>query len=192
MSSEPLESELSWADSFLKDLLTESEKYQDVIRGLPDDIIGGITSKLDTASEEYRTGIEILTNRAVDNTSLVLIEVDEETDEEASKASNETDKANKEADSETTEQVFITNRYTSHILIEVNADINKVIDEIREGNESILSSVSGWLTGGFDSLFDSLIPLAEVIVAGIASLLTIPLEALFVKVRDFFFEEVKE
>ncbi|MBA7589746.1 hypothetical protein ES708_31835 [subsurface metagenome] len=65
MTRELMEGELSWAESFVKDLLTEEEKYQDVIKDLSTDAIRDTVRKLDVTSEEFHTGADILGERAL-------------------------------------------------------------------------------------------------------------------------------
>ncbi len=181
---------LSWADSFIRDLLTEEERYQDVIKDLSNDAIASTVRQLDRASEEYLTGIEILQNRATYSTSLALIEVDEETNEDASTVSTETDRANKEADEEADEDAWRSERATSAVLIEINADIDRLVDEVRESNESTLSKVERWIATFSDDLHNMLwgwIP--ELTNNAAIYLAALPAQVLFEAFKDFFFEE---
>ena len=180
---------LSWADSFIKDLLTEYEKYQDVLKDLSTDAIAGTLGQLDTASEEYRAGAAILYNRATSSTSLVLVEVDEDVNEDAADASGETDKANKEADAEADEEGFDTERATSMVLIEIDNSVSNNLDEMREFNESWLGNVRRWLKAENDKLFERFNLDTDVITEGNITILSLAFSFFFDRFINTFFEE---
>ncbi|GAI89249.1 unnamed protein product [marine sediment metagenome] len=140
------------------------------VKDLSYDALWATTAKLDETSEEYRTGIEALRSRATSSTSLVLVEVDEDIDEDASKASGDTNKAKGEPLDWFEQERYDTERATSAVLIEVNADIDRVIDEIKESNDSILSTIGGWLGGMFEPLIEVALPTAELILSTLADL----------------------
>ena len=181
---------LTWADKFIRDLLTDEEKYQDVLRDLPTTAIFDTTSKLDHASEEYLTGLAILQNRATNYTSFILVEVDEKVNEDAWKVSTETDKANKEADAEADEQSFNIEREIARIRLEIEANVGKEAELIEEWNKTFLQSVEGWLT-------DFEVDLHNVLwgwIPGLANdaaiyLAALPARVLFESFTGFFFEE---
>jgi len=58
------EETLTWADEFIKDLLSESEKYHDVLLGISSDAISDTISKLAFSSDEFRAGADILGEQA--------------------------------------------------------------------------------------------------------------------------------
>lgn len=181
---------LTWVDEFIKSLLAEEEKYQDTLRDLSTDAIKATTSKLDSASEEYLTGLEILQNRATNSTSHALVVIDEEVNEDAWKVSTETDKANKEADAEADEQFFNIEREIARIRLEIEADIGKEAELIEEWNKTFVQSVEGWLT-------DFEVDLHNVLwgwIPGLANdaaiyLAALPAQVLFESFTGFFFEE---
>lgn len=183
---------LSWADSYIRDLLTESEKYQDVIKDLSTEAIASTVRQLDYASEEYLTGAEILQNRATSSTSNALVVVDEEVDKDASETSRDTRKANNEADEETDEETWRAERATSGVLIQVNADIDRLVDEIRESNDSILGNIERWLSDFTDDVHSTLwgwIP--ELTNEAAIFLAALPARLLFESFINFFFEETE-
>ncbi|GAI86015.1 unnamed protein product [marine sediment metagenome] len=182
--------ELSWADSFIKDLLTESEKYQDVIKDLSTEGIAATVRQLDYASEEYRTGTEILQNRATSSTSHALVEVDEEVDKDTSKTSRDTRKANKEADEETDEEEFRAERSTSGVLIEIDETVNEALDRLNRQNEAWKSDVGNWLSDFTDDVHSMLwgwVP--ELTNEAAIYLAALPSRILFESFTNFFFEE---
>lgn len=181
---------LSWADSFIKDLLTESEKYQDVIRDLSTDAIASTVRRLDYASEEYLAGAEILHNRATSSTSFALVEVDEEVNKDAAKTSKDTDRGNREAYDEADWRLWEAGRATSGVLIEVDLDIDRLIDEVRESNEGILDKIGDWLwnfSGDLHSTLWGWIP--ELTNEAAIYLASLPARLLFESFTSFFFEE---
>ena len=189
----PLEAPtLTWADEFIESLLAEEEKYQDVLRDLPTTAIFDTTSKLDHASEEYLTGLEILQNRATNYTSHALVVIDEEVNEDAWKVSTETDKANKEADAEADEIYFNIDREIARIRLEIEADLDKAEGWIEEWNKSTFQRVEEWLTDFEEDLHSLLwgwIPsLANDAAVYLASL---PAMLLFESFKDFLFEDVE-
>ncbi len=183
---------LSWVDSFIRDLLTDEEKYQDAIKDLSDDAIKATLANLDQTSDQYWTGLEILQNRATSSTSAALIVVDEDVNEDAADASGETDKANKEADAEADEKGFDAERATSMVLIEIDADISRLVDEIRENNEGFWGDVQSWFGERFSDLDNLFSPLTDLFADGIAWLFALPAQLLFESFKSFFFEETEE
>ncbi|GAI92616.1 unnamed protein product, partial [marine sediment metagenome] len=167
---------LSWADSFIRDLLTEEEKYQDVIKDLSTDAITATVRQLDRASEEYRTGYDILYNRAVSNTSFALVEVDEEVNEDASETSKDTGEANNEAYDETDWRLWDALNRLNQAQAEASKDVDEKIDRMKEDNEGFWGGIQGWLGEQFSFLDDALAPLAELTSAGLAYLFSIPAE----------------
>jgi hypothetical protein len=188
-TNSPGEVALSWADSFIKDLLTEEEKYQDVIKDLSTDAISATVSQLDRASEEYLSGLEILVSRATSSTSFVLVEVDEEVNEDAAEVSKDTDKANKEADEESDERRFDAERATSMVLIEINADIDKRLDETDSLLHRLIHGVDLELLAMQKGLEYQSNSMLDVITEGTITLLTLALGTLLDRFMDAFFEE---
>ncbi|GAI57266.1 unnamed protein product, partial [marine sediment metagenome] len=131
MTRELLPGELSWADSFIIDLLSDAEEHQEVIKDLTNSAVMDAIAAVAETSEEIALGFLGDYHRATSSTSHALVEIDEDVDEDVVVVTVETDDADKQADEETTNQTFITNRYTSHILIEVNADIDKAVQQIK-------------------------------------------------------------
>jgi len=192
LARELLPGELSWADSFIKDLLTEEEKYQDVIKDLSTDAIAATTTQLDRTSEEYLTGLEILINRATSSTSFVLVEVDDDVDDDASKASGDTGRANNEAYDETDWRLWDAVRDLDAALLGVNADIDGAVEQIKRDNEGFLSEVASWFGERFSDLDNLLSPLTDLVSDGIAWLFALPAQLLFESFKHFFFEETEE
>lgn len=184
MTRELMEGELSWADSFVKDLLTEEEKYQDVLRTLSDDVIIDVIKQLDVTSEEFRTGADILGERALgmlyrgsDETSggtydiiippiVTLTPPPRGTDDELDQAH------------------FDFERELDRLAAEYNAELNGAANKIREDNESFWSGTQSWLGEQFSFIDDMLAPLAELTSAGLAHLFSIPAELFFSFLAD--------
>lgn len=184
-----LSGELTFSEMVTVKLLEDAEKYQEDLLAIPIELIASTVRKIGSASDEYSAGLEVLQNRAVDTTSLVLAKTDEYTDERAAETSSKTRKANNEASTHTTETVYITERFTSYVLTEVNTDISEKLDKFLGINSEI------WLAVGIDisKMHEDLDSIQNdfpgFIAEQTASLLFIPLSFLFDLFMNAFFEE---
>ncbi|GAJ20069.1 unnamed protein product, partial [marine sediment metagenome] len=80
MSRELLPGELSWADSYIIDLLSEEEKYQDELKALTSSAVMGAIASVAEISEEIAQGFLETYHKALDSTSRPLVVVDENVD----------------------------------------------------------------------------------------------------------------
>lgn len=184
--------ETSWIDQQILDLIAEAEGDQGSIYTDLNDILDLVEDSLDDASDESDAGSSDLDNTVIDHTSLVLIEVDEEVNEETLVVVVETNEADEEVVEETDDQTWKSERGTSMVLIEINADIDHLVDEVRETNESTLAQIGEWLSDFTDQVHSTLwgwIP--ELTNDAAIYLAALPARLLFEAFKDFFFEETE-
>lgn len=183
---------LSWADEFIKGLLAEEEKYQEVIKDLSTEAILATTKKLDVTSEEFRTGADILGERAFG----ALYRADDEAtagfDDETFITITETEVIYKEVDDGLGEKFFDIDRELDRIRREVEDASNRQLDELRESNEGILGIIGGWLSDATDTLHNTLWGwLPELTSDTVTYLFSLPAMILFESFKNFFFEETE-
>lgn len=78
----PAEPALTWTDNFIKDLLSDAEKYHDVLLDISTDVISDTMSKLAVSSEEFKAGADILGEQILGSLYKASDEVLHETYEE--------------------------------------------------------------------------------------------------------------
>ncbi|MBA7575778.1 hypothetical protein ES708_17614 [subsurface metagenome] len=189
MTRELLPGELSWADSFIIDLLSDEEKYQDEIRDLTSSAVMDAIATVAESSEQMALGFLESYHTATGLLDRAANEVNEEVDDEVSKTSRDTKKANNEADKETGEETWRAERATSGVLIQVNADITEELDRFLGINKELWRGVGL----DIDKMQQDIDAIQEdfpgFIAEQTAGLMIIPFTFLFDRFINTFFEE---
>ncbi len=189
MTRELLEGELSWADSFVKDLLTEEEKYQDVLKTLSDDVIIDVIKQLDVTSEEFQTGADILGERAMGSLYRGSDETSGGTYDIIIPSIITLTPPPKGVDDELDQAHFDFDRELDRLAAEYNAELDERQAEFLGINEKYWRSVDidiGKMQEGLDTIQRDL---PGFVAEETAGLLAIPFSFLFDRFIDFFFEE---
>lgn len=183
---------LTWADNFIKDLLTEEEKYHDVLLDISSDAISGTMSKLKVSSDEFKAGADILGEQALGMLYRASDEVLEETYVDIFPVITTLTPPPKGVDDFIDTSLFVTKTDMTDILENAALDIALKADKMKEDNESFWSGVQGWFGNRFADLDNLLSPLTDLVSDGIAWLFALPAQILFESFKSFFFEETKE
>lgn len=181
---------LTWADDFIYGLLGDAEKHQEVLRDLSDDAIRSTINKLDTTSEEFLTGLNVLTYKADLEVKKSFAEAEEQIGEQAFRTLTGLGMAITEADDETWERIFDIERDLDKADNMTKDEVDNELDRLNAENEGWKRSVEEWLTTADETLHDTLwgwIPeLADEAALYLAAL---PARLLFSLAKEFFFEE---
>lgn len=180
---------LTWADEFIKDLLTEEEKYHDVLLDISSDAISDTMSKLKVYSDEFRAGADILAEQAFGQLGRAQGEALDDVYEEFFEGVIPIIPPPPGVDDEIDTSIFDIDRKTSLVFEETNARINELIGGIEDKQSGFWSDVQSWFGDRFNDLEGLFAPLTDIITEGVISLLSLALGFLFDRFRDFFFEE---
>lgn len=183
---------LTWADEFIKDLLTESEKYQDVLLDISSDAISDTMSKLAVTSEEFKAGADILGEQAFGSLYKASDEILDETYEELFPVITTLAPPPPGVDDEIDTSLFDTNTRTADILENAYADVGEKFEMIQKDNEGFWSGIQSWFGDRFSDLDNLFAPLTDLISDGVTWLFALPAQILFESFKSFFFEETEE
>ena len=181
---------LTWADEFIKSLLSDAEKQQDVLRDLSTDAIRDTMRKLDTTTEAFRAGADILGERAYGYLYQASDEALDHAYEELFPVITTLTPPPPGVDDEVDTSIFDTNTRMTDALLTGYQDIAEKLDEVRESNESAYQKVERWLGDFADDLHSTLwgwIP--ELTNDAAIYLASLPAMLLFESFKNFFFEE---
>jgi len=183
---------LTFADEVIKDILADSEKYQDVIKDLSTDAIRDTMRKLEVFSDEFRAGADILGERAYGYLYQASDEALDHAYEELFPIITTLAPPLTGVTDEIDTLIFDTNIRMNDILLQTNARIDELMAGIEVSNEGFWSGIQGWFGERFSDLDNLFAPLTDLISDGVAWLFALPAELLFKFFKNFFFEETEE
>ncbi len=181
---------LTWADEFIKDLLTEEEKYHDVLLDISSDAISDTMSKLKVYSDEFKAGADILAEQAYGRLGRAQGEALEETYEELFPVITTLAPPPPGVDDEIDTLIFDTERKAALVIEETNARINELMAGIEAKEAGFWRTLEQNLNIIFDSLWEPIWEWYPELEADVTyQLAALPAVLLFEAFKNFFFEE---
>jgi len=183
---------LTWADEFITSLLSNTEKHQDVLRDLSDDAIRTTINKLDTTSEEFLAGLNVLTYNADLEVKKSFAKAEEQIGEEVFRTLTGMGLAITEADDETWERIFDIERELDKADNMTKDEVDRELDGLNADNEAWKRDIGETLGDWADTLDDALWGwLPELTNDAAIYLAGLPAQLLFGLFKEFFFEETE-
>lgn len=181
---------LSWADSFIIDLLSEEEKYQDVIKDLTESAVMGAIASVAESSEEIAYGYLEAYHTATGTLDRASTEVNEGIDTEIFPAITTLTPPPKNVNDWIDEETFETRLADLAARYNATLDIDEKLDRFLGINEELWRGVGldiNEMQHDIDTIQNDF---PGFIAEQTAGLLAIPFSFLFDRFMGAFFEEV--